>query len=99
MPLQVLATKGARNGPHNSSSVKIVTGDFIAVPDNQTQDLKSDFEKLRVVDGWLVHQDNNKNEPVEARAKDSRIPPVSYMSMGFTIEPLADVVKRKAQGG
>jgi len=99
MPVQVLATQDAWKGPHNSSSMKIVGGDFIAVPDNQTPDLKADMEKLRVVNGWLVHQDSDKNLPVEARAADSKVPPVSYMSMNFAIEPLPDVVKRKAQGG
>ena len=99
LPVQVLATQDARKGPHNASSMKIVGGDFIAVPNNQTTDLKADLEKLRVVNGWLVHQDSDKNLPVEARAADKRVPPVSYMSMNFAIEALPDVVKRKAQGG
>lgn len=99
LPVQVLATRDSRKGPHNSNSMKIVGGDFIAVPNNQTPDLKADMEKLRVVNGWLVHQDSDKNLPVEARAADKRVPPVSYMSMNLTIEALPDVVKRKAQGG
>ena len=46
-----------------------------------------------------VHQDADTNVPVEARAADKKVPPVSYMSMNFTIEALPDVVRRKGQGG
>jgi hypothetical protein len=99
MPLQILATQSARRGPHSMSSVKIVGGDYIAVPANQAANLSSDMEKLRVVDGWLVHQDSNPNLPVAQRAQDRKIPEVSYVSMSLTVEPLSDVIKRKAQGG
>jgi hypothetical protein len=98
LPVQVLATRDAKNAPHAVNSVKIVDGDFLAVPGDQTQDLKAAFDKLRVDNGWLVHQDADPKMSLEDRAKDNRVPKVTYMSMGLKIEPLADVIKRKAQG-
>jgi hypothetical protein len=98
LPVQVLATQEAAKGPHNTGGVRIVGGDFIAVPANQTSELKSDFDKLRVEDGWLVHQDSSKNQRLEDRAKDDRIPPVSYVSLNLHIEPVEEVIRRKGSG-
>jgi hypothetical protein len=98
MPLQVLATQDAKKNPHDSSSVKIVSGDFIAVPINQTATLKGAMDKLRVVEGWLVHQDSSKDVPPEQRAADPRIPEISYLTMSFTVQSLADAQKQKAKG-
>jgi hypothetical protein len=99
LPVQVLATQGARRNPHDVNSIKIVSGDFIAVPAVQTTALKGDLEKLRVENGWLVHQDASKNLPPEERAKDPKVPEVTYMSMNLSVEALADVVNRKGKGG
>jgi hypothetical protein len=97
MPMQVLASQDAKNAAHDAGSVKIVSGDFIAVPGNQTSDLKSSFDKLRVVNGWLVHQDAKADVPVETRAQDPQVPPVTYMSMNFTVQSLADAQKQKSK--
>jgi hypothetical protein len=99
MPMQILATQDAKKGPHPVDSVKVVNGDYIAVPADQAPDLRGQMDKLRVVEGYLVHQDANKQLPVADRAADQRIPPVTYASLTLTVEPLGDVVKRKAQGG
>ena len=99
MPLQVLATQDAKKGPHDSSSVKIVGGDFIAIPTEQATNLQGNMDKLRVVNGWLVHQDSSQDVPPEQRAQDPKIPLVTYMSMTLTIQPLADAIKQKGMGG
>jgi len=99
MPLQVLATQDATKGPHDASSVKIVSGDYIAVPTEQTPHLQGNLDKLRVVEGWMVHQDSKTDVPVAQRAQDPLVPPVTYMSMSFTIQSLADAQKDKAKGG
>ena len=98
MPFQILATQEAKKGPHATDGVKIVDGDFIAVPTDQTERLKSDLGKLRINQGWLVHQDD-KGLPPEELAKSPRLPEVTYVSMKLTVEPLTDVIKRKSQGG
>ena len=99
MPLQILATQDARKGPHTVGSVKVVNGDYIAVPADQAPDLKDHMDKLRVVEGYLVHQDAKANSSLDDRAADQRIPPVTYASLTLNVEPLSDVVKRKAAGG
>jgi hypothetical protein len=99
MPLHVLATQDAKKGAHATSSVKIVSGEFIAVPIDQTANLKGNLDKLRVVDGWLVHQDGRQDVPIEQRAQDSRIPEVTYMSIAFTVQSLAEAQKQKSKGG
>ena len=99
MPYQVLATQDSHRRVRDSSSVKIVSGDYIAVPSNHAADLKDHMQKLRVVSGWLVHQDGNKNLPPEMRAMDSRIPEVTYMSLSINVQSLADAQKEKSRGG
>jgi hypothetical protein len=98
LPLQILATQGSVKGPHDTNSVKIVSGSFIAVPSNQTALLKDSLGKLMVEDDWLVHQDSKPNVPVQQRALDPLVPPVSYISMRFTVQSLEDAKKDKAKG-
>lgn len=98
MPQQIVATQDAWKGPHDSSSVKIVSGDYIAVPINQAASLKDSMDKLRVVNGWLVHQDSSKNVPPEQRAQDSKVPAVTYMSVSLNVQSLATAQANKAKG-
>jgi hypothetical protein len=98
MPMQILATQDATKNAHDSSSVKVVSGDFIAVPTNQTSILKDAMSKLRVVNGWLVHQDADKNVPVEQRAVDPRIPEITYLTISLTVKSMDDAQKEKAKG-
>lgn len=99
MPQQILASQAAKKGPIDASSVKIVTGSYIAVPTEQASTLKSAFDKLRVSEGWLVHQDSKANVPVAQRAQDPLVPPVTYMTMNFTVQSLEDAKAQKAKGG
>jgi hypothetical protein len=99
MPQQVLATQEANKNPHDSSAVKIVSGAYIAVPTSQAVHLKDSMAKLRVVDGWLVHQDSPANVPVAQRAQDPLVPPVTYMSVTLTVQTLEQAQKEKAKGG
>jgi len=98
MPIQVLATQDAKKNPHDSSSVKIVSGDFIAIPGSQASNLKGNMDQLRVVNGWLVHQDADKSVPVEQRAQDPRVPEVTYLSVSMTVQSLADAQTQKGKG-
>src|ERR1017187_711921 len=98
MPQQILATQDALKNPHDSSAVKIISGDYIAVPTSQTANLKGNLDKLRIVNGWLVHQDSPNDVPPEQRALDSKVPPVTYMSVTLTVQSLADAQKQKAKG-
>jgi len=99
LPMTIVATQGAQSGPHPTDAVKIVSGNFIAVPTNQTSYLKSSFDKLRYSSGWLVHQDSKTNTTPQDRAQDPNVPPVSYMSFNLTVQSLADAQKQKAKGG
>lgn len=99
MPQQVLATQDANKNPHDSSAVKIASGDYIAVPFSQTGNLKGTLDKLRVTNGWLVHQDSPKDMPPEQRANDPKVPPVTYLSLSLTMQSLQDAQLQKAKGG
>jgi hypothetical protein len=99
MPLQVLATQDAWKNPRDSSSLKIVSGDYIAIPINQAGNLKDSMDKLRIVNGWLVHQDSAATLPPEQRAQDPKIPEVTYLSLSMTVQSLATAQQNKAKGG
>lgn len=99
MPLQVLATQDAWKNPRDSSSLKIVSGDYIAIPINQAADLKDSMDKLRVVNGWLVHQDTPATLPPEQRAQDPKIPEVTYLSLSMSVQSLETAQQNKAKGG
>ena len=99
IPFQILATQDALKRVHPSNSVKMVAGDYIAIPVQQAANLKDSMDKLRIVDGWLVHQDGDKSLPPEQRAMDVQIPEVTYMSVSVTVQALAAAQKEKAKGG
>jgi len=98
MPYQVLATQDATKRAHPSGAVKMIAGDYIAVPINQAMNVKDSMEKLRIVNGWLVHQDGNKNVPPEMRAMDPKVPELTYMSFSVTAQGLSQAQKEKAKG-
>jgi hypothetical protein len=99
MPQQIVATQDALKNPHDTSAMKVVSGAYIAVPANQTGDLKGSLDQLRVVNGWLVHQDSPKDVPVEQRAQDQRVPRVTYMSVSLNVQSLQDAQMQKGKGG
>jgi hypothetical protein len=101
LPVQLIATQSALKGPLSPGQVKIVkgAGDYIAVPDNQTDILKDQMGKLRVQQGYLVHQDTPTSLPLEQRAQDTkRLPNVTYVGMSMHVQSLADALKEKAKG-
>jgi hypothetical protein len=98
MPQQILATQDAKKNPHDTNSMKVVSGDYIAVPTNQAALLKGTFDQLRIVNGWLVHQDSPKDMPVEQRAQDPKVPQVTYMSVSLNVQSLTDAQQAKAKG-
>jgi hypothetical protein len=98
LPVQVLATQRAVQKGHDAEGVKIVSGDFLAVPLNQTDDLKGQFDKLRVDNGWLVHQDADPRVPPSKRAEEDRVPPVTYVVLNLSVRPLDEVIGPKAKG-
>jgi len=100
MPQQILASQAAKKaGPVDMNSVKILSGSYIAVPTEQASLLKDAMDKLTVTEGWLVHQDTKTTVPVAQRALDPLVPPVTYMSMSFTVQSLAEAQAQKAKGG
>ena len=99
LPQQILATQDASKNPHDTSAVRIVTGDYLAIPTSQAGNLKGTMDQLRIVNGWLVHQDSSKDIPPEQRAQDTRIPPVTYMSVSLNVQSLATAQSNKAKGG
>ena len=101
MPLQLVATQSALNGPRSSNLVKVVKGpgDYIAVPQSQAGLLKGQMNNLRVQSGYLVHKDTPTDQPLEERAADDkRLPDLTYVGMSIHVQSLADAVKEKAKG-
>jgi len=99
MPQQILATQDAAKNPHDTSAVKVISGNYIAVPTSQTPVLKGNMDKLRIVNGWLVHQDTPADVPPEQRAQDPKVPPVTYMSVNLTVQSLQEAQTNKGKGG
>jgi hypothetical protein len=97
LPKQIHASKEATKGPKDPSVINLVSGPFIAVPKHQHSGLELD--KLRVTQGYLVHQDADKNKTAEENSTDKRVPDVTYMSMQISVEALYDAEQRKSKGG
>jgi hypothetical protein len=99
LPIEIVASQHGKALPGSVTQVNMVTGDYLAVPAAHADKLKSSMTDLVIDSGWLVHKDADKKVRVELRANDPKIPDVTYISMNCTVEPLGDVVKRKAAGG
>ena len=99
LPVEIVASQHGKAIPGTVSRVNVVSGDYLAVPEHHVDELKDTMDKLRIDQGWLVHQDASKSQRPELRAQDPKVPNITYISMSVAVESLGDVVKRKAAGG
>jgi hypothetical protein len=95
----IVATQDAKAVPGAVNRVNMVSGSYLAVPDEHLDQLKSSMSQLRIDQGWLVHKDADKNQKPAERGLDPRIPDITYMSMDVKVEPLTEVQQRQAKGG
>ena len=101
IPIGIVATQSAKAVPGPVNRVNMVSGWYLAVPDDHAGKLKDSMSQLLLDDksgGWLVHKDADKNLTPAARGQDTRVPDITYMSMNVKVEPLSDVEKRQAKG-
>jgi hypothetical protein len=97
-PVGIVATQDAKALPGPVNRVNLVSGSYLAVPDEHVDELKSAMPRLRIDQGWLVHQDADKNVKPADRSLDPRVPDITYISMDVKVEPLSDVESRQAKG-
>jgi len=98
LPVGIVATQDAKSVPGPVNRVNMISGSYLAVPDEHVDQLKNSMSQLTVDQGWLVHKDADKNIKPEARAADPKVPDITYISMDVKVEPLSDVVNRQAKG-
>ena len=98
IPVEIVATQDAKALPGPVNRINMVSGSYLAVPDEHTPKLKDAMSQLRLDSGWLVHNDADKNVKPADRSLDPRVPDITYVSMDVTIELLSDVQKRHAKG-
>ncbi len=99
VPVNIVATQDAGSNDGSANKVKMVSGQYLAVPDEHLDRLKSSMPQLRIDDtGWLVHQDSDKNAKPAERGADPKVPDATYMSMNVKVSLLSDAMKEKAKG-
>jgi hypothetical protein len=99
IPTNIVATQDAGANDGSPTKVNIVSGQYLAVPDDHVDRLKGAIMSQLRIDptGWLVYQDaDTKVKPAE-RGADPRIPDATYMSMTVKVGLLSDAIKEKAK--
>ncbi len=99
VPAEIVATQDAKALPGPVNRINMVSGGYLAVPDDHTDKLKSSMADLRLDQGWLVHKDADKNVKPADRGADPRVPDITYISMDVKVQPLSDVIQQQAKGG
>jgi hypothetical protein len=69
--------------------IGLVKGDYLVVAKKDTDTLDPMLDKLRLFQGYLVHQDTNLNQQIEHVLADERIPSVTYATVSIDVKPIA----------
>ena len=80
--------------------IGLLTGDYLMLPQEHTDELAKELPNLDLVQGYLVRKDADPNLPLQARAQ-SAVPGVTYASMRVSVQPLdaSSTSKPAAAGG
>jgi hypothetical protein len=65
----------------------LLSGDYLMVPQEHTEELAKELPDLDLVQGYLVRKDADSNLPLPARA-ESAVPGITYASMRVSVQPL-----------
>jgi len=77
----------------------LLSGDYLMVPQEHTEELAKELPNLDLVQGYLVHKDADPNLPLQARAA-SAVPGITYASMRVSVQPLdASSTDKHSAGG
>jgi hypothetical protein len=99
VPVNIVATKDAGANDGSPNRIKMVTGQYLVVPDEHLDRIKTAMSQLRIDDtGWLVRQDADTRLKPSERGADPRIPDATYMSMNIKVTLLSEAIKTKAKG-
>jgi hypothetical protein len=96
-----LATQQAMSDPdHEDRYIGLLSGDYLMLPQEHTDELAKELPNLDLVQGYLVRKDADPNLPLQARA-ESAVPGVTYASMRVSVQPLdtSSTSKPGAGGG
>jgi hypothetical protein len=87
------ATKQAMDDPEiKSPAIGLIPGDYIVVAKKDTDKLQEALPKLRIFQGYLVHQDTDLNQPMNKYLADSRIPDITYATVKVGTKPLSSYI-------
>jgi hypothetical protein len=99
IPTDIVATQDAGLNNGSPTRVNMISGQYLAVPDDHVDRLKDAMSQLRIdPTGWLVYQDADTNVKPSERGADKRIPDATYMSMSVKVSSLSSAIKEKAKG-
>jgi hypothetical protein len=73
----------------SANALKLLSGDYIVMPQSQENDFAQDMSKLVVQNGYVVETDSvekNSNTPPDKRVADA-IPTVSYLTLSVKVQP------------
>jgi hypothetical protein len=95
-----VATQSAFSDPDREDRyMGLLSGDYLMVPQEHTEELAKELPNLDLVQGYLVHKDADPNLPLQARAA-SAVPGITYASMRVSVQPLdASSTDKHSAGG
>src|ERR1039458_1900586 len=95
-----VATQQAFGDPDREDRyLGLLSGDYLMVPQDHTEELAKELPNLDLVQGYLVRKDADPNLPLSARAA-SAVPGITYASMQVSVEPLdASSTDKHSAGG
>jgi hypothetical protein len=94
-----VATKWAFSDPDREDRyLGLLSGDYLMVPQEHTDELAKEMPNLDLVQGYLVRKDADPSLPLPARAA-SAVPGITYASMRVGVQPLDASSTDKHSGG
>jgi hypothetical protein len=67
--------------------IGLLSGDYLMLPQRNTDELAKELPNLDLVQGYLVRKDADPNLPIQARAQNA-VPGITYASMRVSVQPL-----------
>jgi hypothetical protein len=83
------ATQQAMDDPElKSPLIGLMPGDYVVVAKKDNGQLQALLPHLRIFQGYLVHEDTDLNQPLEAVLSDKKIPDITYATVKVGVKPL-----------
>jgi len=97
--VNAIATQQALADPEREDTyIGLVSGDYVMVKKQDTEELAKELPNLELVQGYLVRKDADPNQPLQARAANA-IPGITYATIRMAVKPMNSSLAGPAAGG